>query len=236
MYLTVESPFDIAKRLHQFIEPPHEPVLTLRLELIDMVRLGQLQIEERAIFCDVSHTNKLLLHFLLSCLPLDAGDPIGCSFVGGYVLEERRDPLGLVDCLDLQWREDDVFVADGLAVDPGVAVVELEHVNASLGCHYAALELSRFLLTLDQQVFNGLLGIDLSEVVEPDSHVEGHNVDSEVKERVIFQYLEGSQCFLAAIDNKGVRDLQRIEGLHTVLLVTNQTLLVDLACDLPDPC
>lgn len=115
-----------------------------------MVWLDQLQIEKWPIFCDIPRSNKLLLYFLLGHLSLDACDLVWGGLVGWHILEERRDPLGLICSFDLEWREDDVFVADGLAVDPRVAVVELEHVNASFCSHYAALELSTLLLAFDQ--------------------------------------------------------------------------------------
>ena len=86
-------------------------------------------------------------------------------------MEEGRDPLGLICSFDLKWREDDVFIADGLAVYPRVAVVELEHIKSSFCSHYAAFEFAALLLALDQEIFHWLFSVDLPKVVESDSHV-----------------------------------------------------------------
>lgn len=127
-----------------------------------MVWFGQLQVEKRPIFRDVSHSNKLLLYFLLGHLSLNDGDPVGRCLIGGHILEEGRDPLRLIYCFDLKWRKDDVFVSDGLAVDPRVAVVELEHIKASFCSHDAALELAALLLALDEQVLQWFVSVYLT--------------------------------------------------------------------------
>lgn len=138
---------------------------------------------------------------VLRLLVLDHQDVL----IGGDLIEidvavELIDPLIGVGDLQLQRSEHLVLVVDLLAVQPGVAVVELEHVQSALDGVHRVLQLAHRLLVGEQQRLHGFGACDLAEVVESQGDVVVRHVDAEVKDGEVFEDLEVAEGSGAALD------------------------------------
>ena len=201
-----------------------------------MVFLGDFQVEEGTVLGHIGSASELLLPlFLAFCHSLYGDHFFGDCLVGGDVIEEGGDPLRGFSGFDFKWCEYHVLVSYGLAVDPGVGVVELEDVQSTAGSHDAAGELPRLLLLLDQQFLARTIAVDLPRVEQPDRHVQRHHVDLEVEQGVVLQHLEATPSFETVLHHESISDLERVERLHGFLLVSDEALLCDLAGDFSDP-
>lgn len=236
MYFPVDGPQHVAGGVHELSEPFHKHLFVFSFELVDVVFLGDLQAEEGAVLGHIPSASELPLLLILAFRHSLNGDHLfGEGLVGGDVIEEGGDPLGGLCGFDSKWGEYNILVADGLAVDPGVGVVELEDVQSAAGSHDAAGELPRLLLLLDQQLLARTLAVDLPRVEQPYRHVQRHHVDLEVEQGIVLQHLEAAPSFETVLYHKGIGDFERVEWLHGFLLVSDEALLCDLAGDFLDP-
>lgn len=94
-----------------------------------MVRFSDFEIEKRTVFGDIGRAYEVLLLPAFSG-SLDNSDSIWSSFVSRHLVIVGREPLVSLLRFDLKRREENVLIMDCFAVDPGIRVVELEHINA----------------------------------------------------------------------------------------------------------
>lgn len=87
---------------------------------------------------------------------------IRCDLIEINIAVELIDPFVCIGDLQLKWREDFILIVDLLAVEPGVAVVELEHVQSSLYGIYGVLQLSNCLLMGEEESFHDFGACDLA--------------------------------------------------------------------------
>jgi hypothetical protein len=101
-----------------------------------MVGSNYFQVEEFTRLGYIRHSLKLIILLRLRYHILDEVDLAAVSYsVEKDVVVKALGPLGLLRRLQFEWTQQNLFELDGLAVDPGIGVVEFELVDASLGCH-----------------------------------------------------------------------------------------------------
>ena len=144
----------------------------------------------------VGHSRLCLLRGCYFWFCLLVGDQIDVFFVGEDVhvlsLIEVREPIFSGIGFDLKRREYHIFVPYGFAVDPGVAVVELELVQTFLHGVYAVFHLPCPLLVAKEESPRSFIALDLSQVIQSHSHVHVLHHDSIVEDRELDKNLEVS--------------------------------------------
>ena len=131
----------------------------------------------------------------------------------GYAVEyqmvvERGGPFGVVRRLQLKRTQQNFFEFDGLVVDPGVGVVELELVNSSLGGHEVGPERAAKLLLAHQQSLPRSLVSYLPKVVQLQIDIMTLHLHRKVQQRIILNNLESSDFALLVSDTYGLADPQ----------------------------
>ena len=196
------------------------------LVLITLAALAHHQSKAVLLPCDVGQVTRCLWFFERQPL-LDKVDVLIILYaVLADVFVEVVYPLVAVGRLDFQRAVDHVFVLQAFSVDPGVGVVELEHVDAFPHGIDAVLYFARLLLLGQQQGLALLLAAHLSHVVQPQRHVQTLHHYSVVKDRVFFQNLEIAAGAFPALEGDAFADSDSVIGHRGILRIAYQRLLV----------
>jgi hypothetical protein len=137
-YLSADQPVDPSSEIDDFIEFSYQFVLAFAFEFVDVAATCYFHVEKFAGHSDVANplAGKLRLRLFRSFL---FGDGKQFGFVSQLVESEviviGGHPDGGVGGAELKRHEDCLFEFDHLAVNPGVAVVELELVDSLFGSH-----------------------------------------------------------------------------------------------------
>lgn len=144
---------------------------------------------------------------------------IQCDLIEIDIAVELIDPLVGVGHLQFQWSEHLILIVDLLAVQPGVTVVELEHVQTFLHGIDGVLELAYGLLMGEEEGLDSLVACDFSEVVQFNSDVVVRHIDPEVKNGEVLKNLEVAEGSCASLYADFLCYSEGVVGVCAVLRV-----------------